>query len=237
MLKVWNKVFLLSSNLGERVYLTMKNAMKSLTQVIRMKSDHSKRPSVKLRRAFYRKDEEVPAEEKKHKYIVLKMSWDQADAVIKEISKVVDNDEFLKKVLIRPIEDKDEVNFIRAYNRSFITAPDPYRSLSLEDFKLFDRKSTFVAILYGQIVGFVYLTIEDLVKHSEVVGKQGVIAGLGVDPRYRRKKIAYLLAAQAAVYFSKHYVDELICEVYYLNKVSYSFIQNFGMTKTGEVYL
>lgn len=205
-----------------------------------MKSDHSKRPSVKLRRAFYRKDEEtpeIPANEKKHKYIVLKMSWDQADEVINKISKVVEDDEFLKKVLIRPIEEKDESNFIRAYNRSFITAPDPYRSLSLKDFKLFDPTSTFVAILYGQIVGFVYLTIEDLIKQSEVVGKQGVIAGLGVDPRYRRKKIAFLLAAQAAVYFSKHSVDELICEVYHLNKVSYSFIQNFGMTKTGIVYL
>ena len=202
-----------------------------------MKSDQSKRPSVKLRRAFYRKDEDTLAKEKKHKYIVLKMSWDQANDVIQELSEVVEKDEFLKKVLIRPIDERDETNFIRAYNRSFITAPDPYRSLSLEDFKLFDPKSTFVAILYGRIVGFVYLTIEDLIKNSEIVGKQGVIAGLGVDPRYRRKKIAFLLASQAAVYFSKHCVDELICEVYYLNKVSYSFIQNFGMTKTGEVYL
>jgi ribosomal protein S18 acetylase RimI-like enzyme len=205
-----------------------------------MPTDHSKRPSVKLRRAFYREDEGKQAKkekENKHKYIVLKMSWDQADEVIKKLNDVVENDEFLKKVLIRPIEAKDEANFIKAYNRSFITAPDPYRSLALNDFKLFDPKSTFVAILYGQIVGFVYLTIEDLIKNSVVVGKQGVIAGLGVDPRYRRRKIAFLLAAQAAVFFSKHSVDELICEVHHLNKVSYSFIQNFGMTKTGTVYL
>ena len=191
-----------------------------------MKSDPSKRASVKLRRAFYRKDTSlpIPATEKKHKYYVLKMTWDQTEDVIKEISSIVENDEFLKKVLIRPLEEKDEANFVRAYNRSFITAPDPYRSLNLEDFKLFDPKSTFVAILYGQIVGFIFLTIEELIKNSEVVGKQGVIAGLGVDPRYRRRKIAFLLAAQAATFFSKNCVDELVCEVYYLNKVSYSFI-------------
>ena len=202
-----------------------------------MTPDHSKRPSLKLRRAFFRKEDQVQAKEKKHKYYVLKMSWDQALDASRKITKIVQEDEFLEKVLISPIEDKDANNFIRAYNRSFITAPDPYRSLSIDDFKLFDKKSTFVAILYGQIVGFIYLTIEDLVKQSEVVGKQGVIAGLGVDPRYRRKKIAFLLAAQAATYFSKHAVDELLCEVYYLNKVSYSFIQNFGMTRTGTIYL
>ena len=202
-----------------------------------MKSNTSKRPSVKLRRAFFHKDNNGSAPEKKHKYFVLKMSWDQADDVSKEISEIVENDEFLKKVLIRPIEEKDEVKFIRAYNRSFITAPDPYRSLANEDFKLFDPKSTFVAILYGQIVGFIFLTIEELIKNSEVVGKQGVIAGLGVDPRYRRRKIAFLLAAQAATFFSQHCVDELVCEVYHLNKVSYSFIQNFGMTRTGTIYL
>ena len=202
-----------------------------------MKIDNSKRPSVKLRRAFFHKDTKIPAAEKKHKYYVLKMSWDQADDIGKEILSVVEEDEFLKNVLIRPIEEKDEENFIRAYNRAFITAPDPYRSLSLEDFKLFDPKSTFVAIIYGRIVGFIFLTIEDLIKNSEVLGKQGVIAGLGVDPRYRRRKIAFLLAAQAATYFSKNCVDELVCEVYYLNKVSYSFIQNFGMTRTGTIYL
>ncbi|MHA1236921.1 MAG: GNAT family N-acetyltransferase [Candidatus Hodarchaeales archaeon] len=215
----------------------MRNTSQLETRVIRMKSNISKRPSVKLRRAFFHKDSTDTATEKKHKYYVLKMSWDQADDVSKEISDIVEKDEFLKKVLIRPVEEKDEVNFIRAYNRSFITAPDPYRSLANEDFKLFDPRSTFVAILYGQIVGFIFLTIEDLIKNSEVVGKQGVIAGLGVDPRYRRRKIAFLLAAQAATFFSKHCVDELVCEVYYLNKVSYSFIQNFGMTRTGTIYL
>ncbi len=215
----------------------MRNTTQLETRVIRMKSNTSKRPSVKLRRAFFHKDDEIPTTEKKHKYFVLKMSWDQADDVSREIFDVVENDEFLKKVLIRPIEEKDEVNFIRAYNRSFITAPDPYRSLGNDDFKLFDPKSTFVAILYGQIVGFIFLTIEELIKNSEVVGKQGVIAGLGVDPRYRRRKIAFLLAAQAATFFSENCVDELVCEVYHLNKVSYSFIQNFGMTRTGTIYL
>ncbi|MHA1206158.1 MAG: hypothetical protein ACTSSO_01170, partial [Candidatus Hodarchaeales archaeon] len=113
----------------------MRNTSQLETRVIRMKSNISKRPSVKLRRVFFHKDNTDTTTEKKHKYYVLKMSWDQADDVSKEISDIVKKDEFLKKVLIRPVEEKDEVNFIRAYNRSFITAPDPYRSLANEDFK------------------------------------------------------------------------------------------------------
>ncbi len=201
----------------------------------------SDRPSVKLRRILFHKDlkeNEAVTREKQHKFYVLKMSWDQAWSKVDEVQKIIDSSPELKNVKIRNLDpEKDAERFIRVYNRSFISAPDPYRSLSLTDFHHFDPESTFVAILYGQIVGFIYLTIEPLVKNSIEVGKQGVIAGLGVEPRYRRRKIAFLLVAQAAEYFSDSSVDELICEVYHKNTVSYSFIQNFGMTRTGTIYL
>ncbi|MHA1977895.1 MAG: GNAT family N-acetyltransferase [Candidatus Hodarchaeales archaeon] len=201
----------------------------------------SDRPSVKMRRILFRKDsreDEASREEKKHKFYVLKMSWDQAWSKVDEVRKIISRSNELRNVSIRNLDpENDVVKFIRVYNRSFISAPDPYRSLTHDDLKHFDPESTFVAILYGQIVGFIYLTIEPLIKNSLVVGKQGVIAGLGVEPRYRRRKIAFLLVARAAEYFSEHSVDELICEVYYKNTVSYSFIQNFGMTRTGTIFL
>ncbi|MCK5343429.1 MAG: GNAT family N-acetyltransferase, partial [Candidatus Heimdallarchaeota archaeon] len=201
----------------------------------------SDRPSVKLRRILFRKDsreDETPLEENKHKFYVLKMTWDQAWSKVDEIQEIIDASDDLRKVTIRNLNPETDVEkFLRVYNRSFISAPDPYRSLTQDDFKHFDPESTFVAILYGQIVGFIFLTVEPLIKNSLEVGKQGVIAGLGVEPRYRRRKIAFLLAARAAEFFSDQSVDELICEVYYKNKVSYSFIQNFGMTKTGIIYL
>lgn len=206
-----------------------------------MVSTSSDRQSVKMRRILFRKDpkeNEVIAKDKKHKFFVLKMSWDQAITQVDEIQKIIDKSEDLKNVSVRNLDpDKDAEKFIRVYNRSFISAPDPYRSLTLDDFKHFDPESTFVAVLYGQIVGFIFLTVEPLVKNSVEVGKQGVIAGLGVEPRYRRRKIAFLLTATAAKYFSDCSVDELICEVYHKNNVSYSFIKNFGMTRTGTIYL
>ncbi len=206
--------------------------------------DVANRDSVKLRRLLFRKSTlesdklEKPDREGKHEFYVLKMSFDQGLDAINEIREQVEADEFLEKVKIRELNPKSDArDFVRVYNRAFITAPDPYRSLSEDDVKHFNPKSTFVAVLYGQIIGFIFLTIEPLIKQGIEVGKQGVIAGIGVDPRYRRRKIAFLLACQAAKYFTEQDVDEIVCEVYHKNSVSYSFIRNFGMTRTGTVYL
>jgi len=211
-----------------------------------IKTDPSERESVKLRRLFFRnsiskkkkKDEKKIKE--KYKFFVMKMSWDQALTVMKQIEKEIDDDreELLRKVKIREFNpNKDSEKFIRCYNRAFITAPDPYRSLTLEDVQHFKPDSTFIAEIYGRIVGFVFLVIEPLIKQGEHLGKQGIIAGIGVDPRYRRKRIAFLLAAKAASYFAENNVMELVCEVYHENKVSYSFIRNFGFSQTGIIYL
>ena len=170
----------------------------------------SKRDSVKLRRLLFREKEiETEAlgedEEKgKYKFHVLKMSFDQGLSVIDKVRNEIKEDEFLSKVKIREFDPKtDSAAFVRVYNRAFITAPDPYRSLSLGDVEHFNPKSTFVAVLYGQLIGFIFLTIEPLIKQGVEVGKQGVIAGIGVDPRYRRKKIALLLATRAAEYVTE----------------------------------
>jgi ribosomal protein S18 acetylase RimI-like enzyme len=210
-------------------------------ELIMPPSDQSRRESVKLRRLFFHKSDEKEDQISKKegfKFYVLKMTWDQGLDAIKEVKKKIEVDVFLKKVKIRELNpETDKHEFARVYNRAFITAPDPYRSLSLSDVDHFNPKSTFVAVLYGKIIGFVFLTIEPLVKQGINLGNQGVIAGLGVDPRYRRKKIAFLLAAKAAQYFAENEVLELVCEVFHENKVSYSFIRNFGMTRTGTIYL
>ncbi|UCE14664.1 MAG: GNAT family N-acetyltransferase [Candidatus Heimdallarchaeota archaeon] len=198
------------------------------------------RESVKLRRLFFRKKEEKIEDDiqKGHKYIVMKMSWDQALDIKKRVTEELAQDVSLKKVLIRNFDPSiDAQNFIHCYNRAFLTAPDPYRSLSIEDVRHFKSDSTFVAILYSRIVGFIFLVIEPLMKHGVQLGNQGVIAGIGVDPRYRRKRIAFLLATRAADFFAENNVVELVCEVYHENKVSYNFIRNFGFSQTGITYL
>lgn len=206
----------------------------------------SKRESVKLRRLLFRKNKknkdktEIGTPKEKYKFLVMKMSWDQALDAMKHIEEELNNDreKYLKKVKIRDFRPKEDTQeFILCYNRAFITAPDPYRSLTLEDVQHFKPESTFVAVLYGRIVGFVFLVIEPLIKRGKTLGRQGVIAGVGVEPRYRRKRIAYLLAARAAQYFAENDVMELVCEVYFENKVSYSFIRSFGFSRTGTIYI
>lgn len=204
----------------------------------------SERESVKIRRLFFRKkpkdEEEVinNTQEGKYKFIVMKMSWDRALEVIKQIEEQDENDSKHENVKIREFDPtKDAEKFIRCYNRAFITAPDPYRSLTIADVQHFKPESTFVAILYGRIVGFIFLVIEPIIQQGKQIGKQGVIAGIGVDPRYRRKRIAFFLATRAAKYFAQHDVLELVCEVFHENKISYQFIRSFGFTETDTIYL
>ncbi|MFW9903446.1 MAG: GNAT family N-acetyltransferase [Candidatus Thorarchaeota archaeon] len=203
----------------------------------------SERESVKIRRLFFRKkskdeEEKNKTQEGKYKFIVMKMSWDQALDVLKWMEDRDENDPIHKNVKIREFNPHtDTEKFIRCYNRAFITAPDPYRSLTIADVHHFKPESTFVAILYGRIVGFIFLVIEPIIQQGKQIGNQGVIAGIGVDPRYRRKHIAFLLAARAAKYFAQYNVLELICEVYHENKISYHFIRSFGFTETGTIYL
>lgn len=167
------------------------------------------------------------------------MNRDQALDIQKQVNnEIQEHSNDLKKIAIRNFRpETDSEEFIHVYNRAFITAPDPYRSLTLNDVQYFDSNTTFIAILHGRIVGFIVLIIEPIFKHGKEIGKQGVIAGLGVDPRYRRKKIGFLLAAKAAEFFSSQNVSELVCEVYHENEISYNLISNFGFTRTGIVYL
>ncbi|MFX0170703.1 MAG: GNAT family N-acetyltransferase [Candidatus Hodarchaeota archaeon] len=205
--------------------------------------DHSKRESIMLKRLFFRKKDENDIDmktdkpKKKYKYFVLKMTWDKALDIQEHFKKerLISGD-IVEKVKIRKFDpDIDTEGFIRIYNKAFITAPDPYRSLTKADVKYFNPDSTFLAFSYGKIVGFIFLTIEPLIKNGKEIGKQGVIVGLGVDPNYHRRKIALLLASTAMDFFHRNEVLELVCEVYHENKVSYNFIQNCGFTQTGTI--
>lgn len=192
----------------------------------------------KIDRILHRSPKQMKKKDEGHKFIQLKMSWDQALTVRETVEKSVSEDPFLKNLKIRNfIREEDAAGFVTIYNRAFITAPDPYRSLTLDQVKHFKEDSTFICMLYGKMIGFLVLTIEPLVKGGLTVGKSGIIAGIGVSPRYRRRKIAMALVAYAAKFFDENNVDELVCEVYHENKVSYNFIKSFGMIPTGEIYL
>ena len=86
--------------------------------------------------------------------------------------------------------------------------------------------------MYHEPAGFAALTIEDTPE-----GKIGVIAGIGVMPKFRGKKIALAIAKAVVDWFQKIGVKKLQCEVYENNDVSYRFISSFGFHKVAEMYL
>ena len=70
--------------------------------------------------------------------------------------------------------------------------------------------------------GFVILDLEGPNK------EYGVIAGLGVIPRYQRRGLGTIIGLAAWEYFKKKGIKELRCEVYKDNKISYDFISSLG---------
>ena len=62
----------------------------------------------------------------------------------------------------------------------------------------------------------------------------GVIAGLGVLPRYQRKGLGTILGLAAWSYLKEKGIKELRCEVYKDNKVSYNFIKGLQFEEFGE---
>jgi ribosomal protein S18 acetylase RimI-like enzyme len=135
---------------------------------------------------------------------------------------------------IREAKSEDLESIVALYNRSWLTSNTPYSRLSLESIKVifkYPETKILIAKVYGSDAGFVILDYEGSNN------QYGVIAGLGVIPRYQRKGLGTVLGAAAWNYFKKQGVKELRCEVYKDNKVSYNFIKSLGFEDFGtKVY-
>jgi len=135
------------------------------------------------------------------------------------------------KANIREATESDLENLMNLYNRAWLTTNTPFRPINVESLKLiFDDPLTVILIakVYGQDSGFVILDFEG--KHQEM----GVIAGLGVIPRFQRRGLGTILGMAAWNYFKEKGVKELRCEVYKDNEISKSFIKWIGFDEIGE---
>ncbi|MHA1804260.1 MAG: GNAT family N-acetyltransferase [Promethearchaeota archaeon] len=116
------------------------------------------------------------------------------------------------------------------YNKAWLTASTPFRPLTLEALKkIYSDPDTVILIarVYNMDVGFVILDFEG--ENKEI----GVIAGLGVLPRFQRKGLGTVIGMAAWNFFKEKGVKELRCEVYKDNVVSYSFIKKIGFEEFG----
>ncbi len=126
---------------------------------------------------------------------------------------------------IREATRKDLKIIMDLYNKAWLTSNTPFRPITVDSLRqIFEDPDTVFLIskVYGIDSGFVILDFEG--KNKEY----GIIAGLGVLPRFQRKGLGTILGMAAWNYFKNRGVIELRCEVYKNNLGSHSFIKWIG---------
>lgn len=119
--------------------------------------------------------------------------------------------------------------FVDLYNRCFLASPDPFCPLDLEQAKKLDTEGIFVAVIWGNMSGFIACFVEE-----EEEGIYGEITGIGVLPQRRRKGVATALIQKAVEYFIDAGVEEVYCEVYEQNEPSKQLITSYGFVEVGR---
>ena len=157
---------------------------------------------------------------------------------IEKITKEFENtlrDKIEKKIYranIREAELKDLSIITDVYNKSWLTSSTPFRPIKRETLKqIFNDQNTvfLIARAYGSDGGFVILDFEG--EHNEY----GVIAGLGVLPRFQGKGLGTILGMAAWNYFKEKGLKELRCEVYKDNQKSFNFIKGLNFEEFGRI--
>ena len=144
----------------------------------------------------------------------------------KQITEKVEHNILRAKIREAKIEDLESV--VALYNRSWMTSNTPYSPISVESLKIifeYPEIKILVAKVYGSDAAFVILDYEGPNK------MYGIIAGLGVIPRFQRKGLGTVIGMAAWNHFKKKGVIELRCEVFKDNKNSYNFIKSIGFVE------
>jgi ribosomal protein S18 acetylase RimI-like enzyme len=132
---------------------------------------------------------------------------------------------------IRAATEKDLEIIKEIYNKSWLTSNTPFRPIEKSTLKTIfnDPSTTFlIARVYGIDGAFLIIDFEG--ENNEY----GVIAGLGVLPRFQRKGLGTILGLAAWSYLKDKGIKELRCEVYKDNIVSYNFIKGLQFEVFGE---
>jgi len=133
---------------------------------------------------------------------------------------------------IREAELKDLSIITDIYNKSWLTSSTPFRPIERGTLKqIFTNQNTvfLIAKVYGSNGGFVILDFEG--ENNEY----GVIAGLGVLPRFQGKGLGTILGMAAWNYFKEKGLKELRCEVYKDNQKSYDFVKGLNFEEFGRI--
>ncbi|MFX1393487.1 MAG: GNAT family N-acetyltransferase [Promethearchaeota archaeon] len=132
------------------------------------------------------------------------------------------------KAKIRRASEEDLDSIISIYNKAWLTSNEPFAPLSQNTLKILYNDPDIIILIakvYGIDAGFIILDLEGPKK------EYGVIAGLGVLPRFQRKGLGTVLGLYAWNYFKEKGIKELRCEVYPENLTSCNFINSLGFNQ------
>jgi len=163
----------------------------------------------------------MPDEERYYKFY--QMQIDLGNINLIEARKV-------SGLTVRSCRHDDLDTVAKVFNEVFSDTTDPYGSVTVDDLANLPSERILIAESGGEIIGFLMCGIKTI--EGENVG---VIGYLGVLKKYRRKGIGTSLAIEAGRYFLDNRLTKVVAEVYFLNKVSYNFMQGFGFKETAVI--
>jgi len=173
-----------------------------------------------------------------HLFYRMSMSFEDALEVYDQVAEKVKASYFTDDVeIVNLSHPEDTQEFMFLYNAIFMAAPDPSRTITLEEASYFPESQTFIVKIWGMMAGFIYLVTEkDPLGSGD---KVGAIAGIGVLPKYRGRRLGLLMIKHAIDYFKVQDppVKQLICEVYSENNPSLAMFKGLGMEIVGHMIL
>jgi len=179
----------------------------------------------KIRSYFLSVDKKDQKEEVESlEYIQMKLPVSDITSELEEkLTKKVKSNILRAKIREANEEDLPSVKYL--YDRSWLTSQTPFSAISVTSLKtIWEYPETIILIakVYGSDAGFAILDCEG--ENQEI----GVIAGMGIIPRFQRKGLGTVIGMAAWTYFKNKGVQELRCEVFKGNTVSYQFIKSIG---------
>ena len=158
-------------------------------------------------------------------YIQMKLPLEKITGEFEsELGEKVEKNILHAKIRVASETDLESIMYI--YNRSWLTSNTPFSRItvdSLETIYGYPETVILIAKVYGSDAAFIILDFEG--PNNEY----GVIAGLGVLPRFQRKGLGTVIGMAAWNFFKeKKGVKELRCEVFTENLTSYNFIKSLG---------
>ncbi|MFW9771941.1 MAG: GNAT family N-acetyltransferase [Candidatus Thorarchaeota archaeon] len=124
---------------------------------------------------------------------------------------------------IREANKEDIKSITKLYKLAWNSTSMPYHNLNEQNLsEMMEDPDIIFLIAQANSIDCGFALIYFSGRNNEV----GVIAGLGVIPRFQHKGLGTLLGLTVWEYFKKRSVKELRCKVYKKNPKSYQFIKN-----------